>query len=59
MKLSEILAMWKKIAILSRKPDREEYILSMKISLLAFFLIGSIAYLVKLIAYLLSRLFGA
>ncbi|OYT60413.1 MAG: protein translocase SEC61 complex subunit gamma [Desulfurococcales archaeon ex4484_217_1] len=59
MKLSEIITMWKKILILSRKPDREEYVLSIKISLLAFFLIGGIAYFVKLIAYLLSRLAGA
>jgi len=54
--LREILAMWKKIIRLSRKPDREEYVLSIKISFLAFFLVGSIAYLVKLVAYLVSRI---
>ncbi len=56
MKLSEIVSMWKKIVKLSRKPDREEYLLSIKISFLAFFLVGGIAYLVKLVAYLVSRI---
>ena len=56
MNLREILTMWKKIIRLSRKPDREEYILSIKISFLAFFLVGGIAYIVKLVAYLVSRI---
>lgn len=56
MKLSEIIAMWKKIVLLARKPDKEEYMLSIKISFLAFFVVGSIAYLIKLAAYLLSRI---
>jgi len=56
MNLREILTMWKKIVKLSRKPDREEYMLSIKISFLGFFLVGGIAYLVKLVAYLVSRI---
>ncbi len=56
MRLNEIVSMWKKIVRLSRKPDREEYLLSIKISFLAFFLVGGIAYLVKLVAYLVSRI---
>ncbi|HIQ03948.1 MAG TPA: protein translocase SEC61 complex subunit gamma [Desulfurococcales archaeon] len=47
--------MWKKIIALARKPDREEYLLSMKISLLAFFLVGGIAYFIRLLASILLQ----
>lgn len=55
MKLSEVFTMWKKIIALARKPDREEYLLSMKISLLAFFLVGGIAYFIRLLASILLQ----
>lgn len=55
MRLSEIFTMWKKIVTLARKPDREEYVLSIKISLLAFFLVGGIAYFVRLLASILLQ----
>lgn len=55
MKLSEVFTMWRKIITLARKPDREEYLLSMKISLLAFFLVGGIAYFIRLLASILLQ----
>ena len=45
---------WKRIIRLAKKPDREEFSLSLKISLLAFFLVGGIAFLIRLISYLLQ-----
>ena len=55
MKLSEVFTMWRKIITLARKPDREEYLLSIKISLLAFFLVGGIAYFIRLLASILLQ----
>ena len=59
MKLSEIFTMWKKIITLARKPDREEYMLSLKISLLAFFLVGGIAYFIRLLTTMLLQAFAS
>ena len=52
--LRELLDAWRRILRLARRPDRDEFKLSIKISLLAFFLVGGIAYLIRLISYLLQ-----
>jgi len=51
--------MWRKIITLARKPDREEYMLSLKISLLAFFLVGGIAYFIRLLTTILLQAFAS
>jgi protein transport protein SEC61 subunit gamma-like protein len=42
-KLKEMLSMWRRILKLSRKPDTEEFKLLLKLNLLGFTLVGSIA----------------
>ena len=54
MRLREIISSWRRIVTLAKKPDREEFMLSIKISLLAFFVVGGIAYLIRLTASFLS-----
>ena len=54
VKPREIWDSWKRIIRLAKKPDREEFTLSLKISLLAFFIVGGIAYLIRLVSYLLQ-----
>lgn len=48
--LRGIVASWKRILALSRKPDRDEFKLLLRLTFLALALIGSIAYLVHLVA---------
>jgi len=54
LRLNEIWESWKRIIRLARKPDKDEFALSIKISFLAFFLVGSIAYFIRLISYLIQ-----
>ncbi len=55
MKIREMFTQWRRIIMLARKPDREELMLSVKISLLVFFVVGGIAYLIRLTASLLTQ----
>jgi len=45
MNLRELIDAWKKIFQIASKPDREEYMTLLKITLLGFMLIGLIALL--------------
>ncbi len=48
--LKDLFGSWRKIIRLSRKPDREEFNLLLKLNLLGFTLVGSIAYIIHIIA---------
>ncbi|AMD30760.1 MAG: protein translocase SEC61 complex subunit gamma [Acidilobus sp.] len=52
-KLQNHVAAWKRILLLSRKPDEEEFGLLTRLTLLGVVLVGAIAYVVHLIYVLL------
>jgi len=45
---------WRRILILSRRPDEEEFRLLAKLNLLGFTVVGGIAYIIHLIHVLLT-----
>ena len=53
-KLRSYLTTWRRILILSRKPDEEEFNLLSKLNLLGFALVGGIAYIIHLVYVLLT-----
>ncbi len=53
-KLREYVAAWKRILILARRPDEEEFNLLTKLNLLGFALVGGIGYIIHLIYVLLT-----
>ena len=53
-KMREYWAAWKRILVLARRPDEEEYSLLMKLNFLGFTLVGSIAYIIHLVYVLLT-----
>lgn len=53
--LSSVLEAWRKILELARRPDEEEYRLFLKIIILGFFLVGSIAFVIRSLVILLLR----
>lgn len=53
MNLRELVDAWRKIIQISSKPDRDEYMALLKITLLGFALIGLIAFVIRLIFYTL------
>ena len=53
-KAKEYLEAWRRIILLSRRPDEEEFNLLLRLNLLGFMLIGSIGYLIHLVVVLLS-----
>ncbi len=52
-KLKETLDSWRRLIMLARKPDKEEFMLSLKISLLGFTIVGALAFVIHLVAYML------
>jgi len=52
-KLQNHVAAWKRILLLSRKPDEEEFGLLTRLTLLGVVLVGAIAYVIHLIYVLL------
>ncbi|MGC9134253.1 protein translocase SEC61 complex subunit gamma [Caldisphaera sp.] len=48
-KIKEYLSSWKRILLLSRKPDEEEFNLLTRLSLLGFVIVGAIGYIIHLI----------
>ncbi|MGC8573766.1 MAG: protein translocase SEC61 complex subunit gamma [Caldisphaera sp.] len=52
-KIKEYLSSWKRILLLSRKPDEEEFNLLTRLSLLGFVIVGAIGYIIHLIYVLL------
>ncbi len=53
-KIREYLAAWKRILVLARRPDEEEFMLLTKLNFLGFTLVGSIAYIIHLVYVLLT-----
>jgi protein transport protein SEC61 subunit gamma-like protein len=53
LNLRELVDAWRKIIQISSKPDRDEYMALLKITLLGFALIGLIAFVIRLIFYTL------
>ncbi len=53
-KMKEYWAAWKRILILARRPDDEEFSLLAKLNFLGFALVGSIAYIIHLVYVLLT-----
>ncbi len=49
-RFSDLFASWRRILILVKKPDEDEFKLSLKLTFLGFALIGAIAYIIHLIA---------
>ncbi len=49
MGLRELIDSWRKILILARKPTTDEYMLSLKMSLLGLTLVGGIAFIIRII----------
>ncbi|PMB75789.1 MAG: protein translocase SEC61 complex subunit gamma [Fervidicoccus fontis] len=47
-KIKEMLSMWRKILKLSRRPDKEEFNLLLKLNIIGFTLVGTIAYIVHI-----------
>ncbi|MFP3143659.1 MAG: protein translocase SEC61 complex subunit gamma [Caldisphaera sp.] len=52
-KIKEYLSSWKRILLLSRKPDEEEFNLLTRLNLLGFVIVGAIGYIIHLIYVLL------
>ncbi len=49
-KFSDLFGSWRKILRLSRKPDREEFMLLLKLNLIGFTIVGSIGYVIHILA---------
>ncbi|AFH43258.1 protein translocase SEC61 complex subunit gamma [Fervidicoccus fontis] len=47
-KIKEMLSMWRKILKLSRRPDKEEFNLLLKLNIIGFTLVGTIAYIIHI-----------
>jgi len=53
-KMREYWAAWKRILVLARRPDDEEFNLLVKLNFLGFTIVGSIAYIIHLVYVLLT-----
>lgn len=53
MNIRELVDSWKKILQISSKPDRSEYSAILKITFLGLFMVGLIAFIVRVIFYTL------
>ena len=53
-KLREYVAAWRRILVLARRPDEEEFYLLTKLNLLGFLLVGGLAYIIHLTYVLLT-----
>ncbi len=49
-RIKSMLEAWKKIFKLSRRPDKEEFNLLLKLNFLGFTLVGGIAYIIHIMA---------
>ncbi len=49
MGFKELVDSWRRIILLARKPGRDEYMLSLKMSLLGLSLVGGIAFIIRII----------
>ncbi|MCE4628564.1 MAG: protein translocase SEC61 complex subunit gamma [Desulfurococcales archaeon] len=53
-KMREYIVAWRRILILARRPDEEEFYLLTKLNILGFTLVGGIAYVIHLVRVLLT-----
>ena len=53
-RVREYIGSWRKILVLARRPDNEEYMLLLRLNILGFLLVGSIGYLIQLIYILIT-----
>ena len=53
-KLREYITAWRRILILARRPDEEEFYLLTKLNLLGFTIVGGLAYIIHLVRVLLT-----
>ncbi len=53
-KLKEYWAAWRRILVLARRPDEEEFMLLTKLNFLGFTLVGGIAYIIHLVYVLIT-----
>jgi protein transport protein SEC61 subunit gamma-like protein len=53
---SKLMGEWKRVLKLSRKPRRDEYVLTAKITGLGILLVGLIGFLIRMFAYLSKKL---
>ncbi len=53
-KLKEYWTAWKRILVLARRPDEEEFMLLTKLNFLGFTIVGGIAYIIHLIYVLIT-----
>ncbi len=53
-KLREYVTAWKRILVLVRRPDEEEFALLTKLNLLGFTIVGGIGYIIHLVYVLLT-----
>ncbi len=49
MGFRELVDSWRRIILLARKPSRDEYMLSLKMSLLGLTLVGGIAFIIRIV----------
>ena len=49
-RIKAMLATWKKIVKLSRRPEKEEFNLLLKLNFMGFALVGGIAYIIHIMA---------
>ncbi|MEM0365691.1 MAG: protein translocase SEC61 complex subunit gamma [Acidilobaceae archaeon] len=49
-----VVAAWRRILLLSRRPDREEYMQLLRLTFIGFVLIGVIGYMIHMIYILLT-----
>ena len=53
-KIREYINAWRRILVLARRPDEEEFMLLTKLNFLGFTLVGGIAYIIHLMYVLLT-----
>jgi len=53
-KIREYITAWRRILILARRPDEEEFYLLTKLNLLGFALVGGLGYIIHMIRVLLT-----
>lgn len=53
-KLREYVTAWKRILVLVRRPDEEEFALLTKLNLLGFTIVGGLGYIIHLVYVLLT-----
>ncbi|MEB2792663.1 MAG: protein translocase SEC61 complex subunit gamma [Caldisphaeraceae archaeon] len=52
-KIREYISAWKRIILLSKRPDEEEFNLLTKLNFLGFIIVGAIGYIIHLVYVLL------